>query len=553
MKKKARFPFARLLLSLILLTAFTPFAPSPAQAGAPVGTIAYVLPNQPDGDEIHLIEPDGSGGRLLYRTNNPIPENLSDILSLAWKPDASELAFTGAQECTCSLYSTDIYTIRPDGSNYRRVTAGPACGARAGLPTGTVTVPVFNDSNTMGPFVIYFEGAPAAQSFVLAPGDTMEVTFYNVADYGAQEQYAVWMYSDVRSPYPGAKVDVVPGAAVRTGTLNIVYGFKHWGFRWPTYLPDGSKIATIFNEKDLYEFDPGGQAHLWWDAPIPFDFKLWGSGLAWGPTPATKDYFLYFGGVNDSQYGVRSSVFLGDVNTGQGQELFDVDPNRVGNFLLGLAWLPDGSGFLFSLKQSMMMEDYYWFEGANLWEYSFATGEFTRLTDVSQGFIRQMSVSPDGSQIVFEYQATGDWIDANPSIDLYMMNRDGSDINLFVEGARSPAWSPVPIPQLNPVPALAGINPTSAQAGGPGLSLTVTGSQFVTSSVVRWNGVNLPTTYQNSTTLTAQVTAAQIASPGLMSVTVFNPSPGGGVSQTGTVTITNIGGTSSIYLPFAIR
>ncbi len=446
MKEKVILTFVRLILSLMILAVFAPLGQSPALASAPGGTIAYVVPNTPNGDEIHLIEPDGTGDRLLFRTNHPLPENLSDIGSLAWKPDASELAFTSAHEYTCSLYETDIYTIRPNGKNYRRITDPPACGSRAGLPKGTVTVPVYNDSDTEGPFIIYFEGAPAAKSIALPPGYSMDVTFNNVADYGTQEQYAVWMYFDVRTSYAGAHVNVVPGATVRTGSLVIASGFSHWGFRWPTYLPDGSKIATIFSQNDLYEFDPNGQAVGWNGDKKQFDFGLWGSALIWGPTPVLKDKFLYYAGVEDNQTVVRESVFLGNVKDGSRQEIFDVDPNQDGNVLLGLAWLPDGSGFLYSLKQFIYVDDYTWFQGANLWEYSFTTGKSTRLTDVSQGFTRQMTVSPDGRKVLFEYQASGDWIDPNPPIDLWMMNRDGSGQTLFVENGRNPAWSQQDLP-----------------------------------------------------------------------------------------------------------
>ena len=45
----------------------------------------------------------------------------------------------------------------------------------------------------------------------------------------------------------------------------------------------------------------------------------------------------------------------------------------------------------------------------------------------------------------------------------------------------------------NPAPTLTGLNPSSATAGGPAFSLTVNGTGFVTSSVVRWKGVDRPT------------------------------------------------------------
>ncbi len=89
-----------------------------ARASVPVGMIAYVVPNQPDGDEIHLIEPYGSGDRIIFVTGKPHSEYIVDIDQIVWEPDASELAFSSSHEDGCSLYSKDIYTIRPDGKNY---------------------------------------------------------------------------------------------------------------------------------------------------------------------------------------------------------------------------------------------------------------------------------------------------------------------------------------------------------------------------------------------------------------------------------------------------
>ena len=59
---------------------------------------------------------------------------------------------------------------------------------------------------------------------------------------------------------------------------------------------------------------------------------------------------------------------------------------------------------------------------------------------------------------------------------------------------------------------------------------TVTGSGFVSGSVVRWNGANRTTTFVSATQLTASITAADIATAGTAQVTVFNPTPGGGTS-----------------------
>src|ERR1035441_2796659 len=48
---------------------------------------------------------------------------------------------------------------------------------------------------------------------------------------------------------------------------------------------------------------------------------------------------------------------------------------------------------------------------------------------------------------------------------------------------------------INPVPTLSSINPSNASAGGGDFILDVTGSNFINSSVVQWNGLALTTVY----------------------------------------------------------
>ncbi len=86
-----------------------------------------------------------------------------------------------------------------------------------------------------------------------------------------------------------------------------------------------------------------------------------------------------------------------------------------------------------------------------------------------------------------------------------------------------------------PAPQLVSINPNSANAGNPAFVLTVTGTNFAGTSVVRWNGSNRPTTFLSSTQLMAQIPSADIASAGAASITVATPPSalglGGGVSN----------------------
>src|SRR5437763_1080413 len=91
----------------------------------------------------------------------------------------------------------------------------------------------------------------------------------------------------------------------------------------------------------------------------------------------------------------------------------------------------------------------------------------------------------------------------------------------------------------NPVPATTSISPSSTIAGSAQFTLTVNGSNFIASSKVNWNGAALTTTFVSSTQLTATVPAANVATAGTAAVTVVNPNPGGGTSNSQTFTVNN--------------
>ena len=82
----------------------------------------------------------------------------------------------------------------------------------------------------------------------------------------------------------------------------------------------------------------------------------------------------------------------------------------------------------------------------------------------------------------------------------------------------------------NPAPSITALSPTSGLAGGPDFTLTLNGSGFIASSQVQWNGSQRPTTFVGATQLTTVIPAADIVAAGAGSLTVSNPTPGGGVS-----------------------
>jgi len=91
----------------------------------------------------------------------------------------------------------------------------------------------------------------------------------------------------------------------------------------------------------------------------------------------------------------------------------------------------------------------------------------------------------------------------------------------------------------NPVPVVTTLSPSSTTAGGGAFTLTVNGSNFVATSVVRWNGSARTTTFVSGAQVTAAIPASDIAAVGTANVTVFNPAPGGGTSNTAVFNINN--------------
>ncbi|HEV2426068.1 MAG TPA: choice-of-anchor D domain-containing protein [Terriglobia bacterium] len=91
---------------------------------------------------------------------------------------------------------------------------------------------------------------------------------------------------------------------------------------------------------------------------------------------------------------------------------------------------------------------------------------------------------------------------------------------------------PVPLIELPLVPA-------SIRPGSAAFTLTINGAGFVSGSTAYWNGSARATTFVNGTQVKATINASDIASAQTASVTVLNPSPGGGYSNTAFLGVTN--------------
>jgi hypothetical protein len=91
--------------------------------------------------------------------------------------------------------------------------------------------------------------------------------------------------------------------------------------------------------------------------------------------------------------------------------------------------------------------------------------------------------------------------------------------------------SPLNFAVNNPAPNVVSLSPPSVVAGASAQTLTLTGTGFVASSTVTYNGVGHTATYVSSTQLTITLTTTDQATAGSYPVVVMNPAPGGGISS----------------------
>lgn len=92
-----------------------------------------------------------------------------------------------------------------------------------------------------------------------------------------------------------------------------------------------------------------------------------------------------------------------------------------------------------------------------------------------------------------------------------------------------------------PAPVVASLLPASAVVGTATLTLTVRGERFVARSQVLFGDAPRPTTFISATELRATVTAADLASVGVVPVTVRTAGPGGGTAVARQFTIHRAG------------
>lgn len=166
------------------------------------------------------------------------------------------------------------------------------------------------------------------------------------------------------------------------------------------------------------------------------------------------------------------------------------------------------------------------------------------------------NVSPPSATrpITYTWQATGQTPLTHPAAGIsdtaaFQWNVAGAQvITLTAQNALGAATSVMAVTIANPLPALTSMSPGFVLAGSPSFTLTVTGTNFIAGSVVRWNGAARATSFVSDTQLKALIPSSDVASRGSAAVRVFNATPGGGDSNA-----LNFAIRGALYLPVVLR
>lgn len=474
------------------------------------GSIAYIgLDGSGYAKTVRRINPDGSTPQTVWtHPETGITNKMGDV---AWKPDASELALGSNHESLYSAFQSDVYGVKPDGSGLRRITNPPSKAEllAGSYDTGTVIGKVRNDYGSLTTLLLYVQGAQEAVSVpAYSKYDEVSFTVPNVAVLDGL-QYVVFTWSDGShancKEYTAAVLPMLPDQTIDVGTLGFnpatCSTFESQGITWKR---DGAELAAdVITPR---KFQATGQAigSDLFNGPLTANLPAW--------SPLNEQVLYHYWSLDAGTRGIYLTTDGGDT----GARLV----NDEGAVWVGLAWLPDGSGFVYTLDHK-------------LYHYHLASAVITPIANFYNEYISNPSVSPDGRYVVFQWQTGVSnrhdlWIlDRTNPVEMWQLTSDGQSTN--------PDWSrqDPPAPPTCPAPL------TGVSIGGPTAGYTGTAYTF-NAAIVPANATT-PITYtwspepasgQGSTSA-----SYTWASTGAQTINVTAKNCGGSPSDSHTITI----------------
>lgn len=427
--------------------------------------IAYISPSR-DNQSIRSVNPDGTDDRLVWSVP-PATARENAIGRLSWRPDRAELAFDSSHDNLRSMLGRELFGVAPDGSRLRRITRPPSADTAASLPQGQVTVTVEN-YNLRRTLSVYVEGASAPITLDAAAGSAYDLRFTSVADYGPDVRQYVrvlrltpivgepcWFDNDVYVDVRAGQTTAPPNNRPFLLTFN---DFSCGYMFQSSWRADGTTLAFLYREAQQEPLlEPNNIWQIPTDAPRGsegqrlFDASALGYGdriylLAHAPTAAQAGEVAFV-----QYFPLTSDVYRGrDSDLGAASRLNLGACPRVSCVIVGLSWLPDGSGLLLSRYESGAAAGTAAPEGGVVYRYTFANSRLTELVRLPNEAIGGVSVAPDGRTLVFERgprledaadRTHNGWRVQCPC-SIWVSDSSGDNLLRLAQDGRAPVWSP---------------------------------------------------------------------------------------------------------------
>lgn len=171
---------------------------------------------------------------------------------------------------------------------------------------------------------------------------------------------------------------------------------------------------------------------------------------------------------------------------------------------------------------------------ANALQPNYGGGAIPAAQITGDGFF--VHLSPNLNRLVYSTYlggASADYMSAM-ALDLvdnvYLGGFSGSSgiqtADAFSFGSPGLLWALKLANDRQPPPVISSVSPEKLTAGSNNSTIEVTGANFAPNAAVLLGGLNLPTTFQSSTHVTAVVSAASLALTGSLELQVLNPGTG---------------------------
>jgi hypothetical protein len=191
--------------------------------------------------------------------------------------------------------------------------------------------------------------------------------------------------------------------------------------------------AEIFGDLAYY---PWFQEYYWLDLPgmtiepHPLLSGIYPTRDLAASLSPDQSHIVFEHSVYSQPTQVSSSVHIAEIGS---NETIEIGPTVTGDSVLGSSWSLDSNVFAYWLSLDWQGESFE--EQHEIYVYDLASGSFTTITIETQ-IPYTAALSNDGSQIAFSA-----FIPATEG--MYLINSDGSDQHLIVEGAIDwIAWHP---------------------------------------------------------------------------------------------------------------